>query len=382
MINKKNILLLGLFDTAITTARCFPQKDFIIHGMDYNEKLLGFKSRLIISKLLPNLNIDEKETLTFLQTWLKSQNKDIIIIPTSDEFILFVAKYRKELPNNAKFLIPDFSTITDLISRDIQFKSAEKCGLNVPPVLTEAEIIDGNKSNVFPVAIKPLDVNEWKRYFNKKGFVINDLLEFKDKLKVVKQSGAKFIIQKIITGDNSNNFEVNSLLLPGGKVYQHSIQKIRQFPDGFGTATAIKAVNMPKLEEYAKQFIIDQNLVGFSNIEFKYNSFDNKYYYIETNPRVWLQVNYTNKIGLNLPMIYFNYLIGNDKNSSFKVQNKGNWVDFLPDLLFYIRYRKEKKLSFFHYFKTWIGTKSTDLFSITDPNPFLSELVSKFKIKN
>ncbi len=382
MIKKENILLLGLFDTAITTARCFPKKEFTIHGMDYNEKLLGFKSRLIKTKILPNPNNNEKETLTYLLSWLKSKNDDVIIIPTSDEFILFVAKYRQEIPNNAKFLIPEYSNIIDLISRDIQFKSAEKSGLNVPSILTEIEIIDSNLSNIFPIAIKPLDVNEWKRYFNNKGFVINDLLEFKEKIKFVKQSGAKFIIQKIITGDNSNNFEVNSLLLPSGKIYQHSIQKIRQFPDGFGTATAIKAVNMPELEEYAKKFILDQGLVGFSNIEFKYNSFDKKYYYIETNPRVWLQVNYTSEIGLNLPMIYFNYLIGSKENSGFQVNNKGNWVDFLPDLLFYIRYRKDKKLRFFTYFKPWFDTKSTGLFSFSDPNPFLTELVSKFKTKN
>lgn len=201
-----------------------------------------------------------------------------------------------------------------------------------------------------------------------------ELNEIVDKL--IKEK-VRFMIQEMIEGENCNNYEVNSLYFPTGELFQHSIQKIRQYPDRFGTATSIKTCVNPELEEMASKLIRSMKLTGFTNIEFKYNNADKKYYYIETNTRVWLQVNFSAKIGINFPRLYYEYLTsGIFKKGILKIK-KGVWVNILPDILFWIRYREKYKMGFLGFLKSWFPFRATGLFSFRDPLPFFTELRSK-----
>lgn len=377
MINTKEnpVVILGLFDTAISTARCFNRSGIKVYGLDYNTKMLGFKSRLINAKKVTSPSIDEtiwkNEVIEFLTVFEKKP----VVIPTSDEFIKLFTKYRKDFEKISLFLLPEYEIIETIIDRSEQFDAIGKLGISVPQIFNENERI------TFPVVIKPNDINQWKRSFANKGFIVNNQNELNKYLALIKQNNVGFLIQKIIEGGNENNFEINSILMPDGKFFMHSIKKIRQFPDMFGTATAIEFACNKELEIYVEQIIKGLSLVGFTNIEFKFNKDDKKYYYIETNPRVWLQINFSKDIGLNFPLIYYNYLIGNDLGNVTILKSHGVWIDFLPDLLFFIRYRKIKKLNFFSFVKSWVGLKSTGLFSLSDPYPFIIEILSKFKIK-
>lgn len=369
------ILLLGLFDTAISTAQCFKGQAIKIYGMDYDTEHLGFKSNQIKSMVIPNPSINEKGVLEHILSWTSNQFSKPVIIPTSDAFIQFCSKFSEVLSEVSFFLLPNESAINTIIDREAQFKSVSNCGVMVPELM-DIKINDCENLK-YPVAIKPANVNEWKSAIKNKGFLIGNKIEFEQALQEVRRAKVRFLVQKVIEGENSNNFEVNSLYLPNGNIYQHSIQKIRQYPDKFGTATAIKVVENKYIEELSKKIIIEQGLFGFTNIEFKFNSDDEKYYYIETNARVWLQVSFSKQIGLNFPLIYYNYLVGNHSEQNYKIKKKGVWVDFLPDLLFYIKYRREKRIRLFSHFRSLIPIISTGLINIADPLPILVELKRK-----
>jgi predicted ATP-grasp superfamily ATP-dependent carboligase len=373
---KNPILLLGLFDTAISTAHCFRKQQIEIFGMDYKTEHLGFKSNRIKSITLPNPSINKSETLNFILNWIKTLKSKPVIIPTSDEFIQFCSEYNKLLSEVALFLLPGANAIETIIDRESQFKSVTNCGIKVPELL-QVDKLNSERIN-YPVAIKPANVNEWKKAMKNKGFLIRNKIEFEKAFQEVQNSKVHFLVQKVIDGENSNNFEVNSLYLPNGKIYQHSIQKIRQYPDKFGTATAIKVVENQYIEQLSKKLILEQGLFGFTNIEFKFNSDDGMYYYIETNARVWLQVNFSKKIGLNFPLLYYNYLVGNQVEPKLDMKYKGVWVDILPDLLFFLKYRKSKKIRFINYIRSLIPIASTGLMNMTDPLPILVELKRKF----
>lgn len=372
----QNILIWGLFDTAIMTARCFNDSNFKIYGMDYEKKHLGFKSRLIDAFEIPNPNLDEELWLKHVVDWLKKFEETFILIPTSDEFIFFASKYKKELSPYIISIIPDLVSILNILERDRQFELAVSSGLNVPkfyrgPVSLE-ELIALDFS--YPLAIKPVNSPEWKKSFSNKGFVFANYKDLAQKLPEINRSCVRYLVQEIIEGDNSCNFEVNSLYLPNGNLFQHTIKKVRQYPDRFGTATCIESTENKVVEELATKFIRSLNLIGFSNIEFKLDKFDGKYYYIETNPRVWLQVNFSMKLGLNLPKIYYDDLTGCFYNKSSDTLGSGKWVDFLPDIFFYFKYRRINNLKLTNFIKSWFPVKSTGLFSFTDPKPFFTGL--------
>lgn len=378
---KNPVLLLGLYDTAIMTARCFKRTSIPVFGMDYNTTKLGFKSKLIHSTICPDPKINEKLWLDFLLNWFQKHQQKVVIIPTSDEFALLCAKYQKELNPFVLSLIPDLNSLHAIIERDLQFNAAKECNIPVPDFITYNEIENHELSDelVFPLAIKPVNTVEWKKQMNNKGFIAENLNSYTEIINELKEKKLRFLVQEMIHGENENNYEVNSLFFPSGKIFQHSIQKIRQYPDRFGTATSIKNCIHPEIEKMAADYIRHLNLVGFTNIEFKYYQSDGKYYYIETNTRVWLQVNFSAKIGINFPLFYYNQLTQNDNEENFKIASlkNGVWVDFLADLLFWKKYRKLYKINFFTFIRSWFPLRATGLFSISDPKPIITELRSK-----
>lgn len=383
MKDNYNVLLLGLFDTAIMTARCFKGMDVKIFGMDYDIALSGFYSRLIKSIKIPDPKIDEKIWLKVLVRWLVDNGGNFILIPTSDEFVLLAAKYSDQIKKYCTALLPSYDTIITIIQRDKQFNSASDCGIYVPNFIKGEDYHQESigRELRLPVAFKPVNITEWKREFTTKGFIVKNEKEFSHSLSQLKNKNVRYLIQNVIEGDTSLNYEVNSLYLPNGQIIQHSIRKIRQFPDEFGTATCIEACNNKQIEELATKYIKKNNIFGFSNIEFKYNPSDQKYYYIETNTRVWLQVNYSKQLGINFPLIYYKYLIGIGISVPIKLQRNGKWVNLLSDILFWKRYHKKYSLSILKFLKSWLPLISTGLFSFTDPLPFIKDLNLRKQVK-
>jgi len=383
---KPSILLLGLFDTAIMTARCFKGEKLIVYGMDYNAKLNGFHSNLIKPVHCPNPNKHEILWVNFVRNWLINSKGPFVLIPTSDEFVYFYTKHHEKFKELCSALLPDFLNIKKLFERDKQFEEVKKIGINVPKFIVGPVSIDCLEKEKYslPLAVKPVNSPEWKSKFNNKGFVISEMEDLKKKIKLLNNYNIHYIVQEIIEGNNSNNYEVNSIYLPNGKIIQHTIRKIRQFPDRFGTATAIEHIEYPELETMANRIIQNMNLKGFTNIEFKLNKRDGLFYYIETNARVWYQVNYSQKIAINFPLMYYNYLTNGKFSLTQAVRNKGKWIDFLPDLLFFLKYKKKYNLSLYKHLKSWFPVISTGLFSLRDFKPFYKDLnisTKIFKIK-
>lgn len=378
-----NILLLGLSDTAIMTARCFKKyKSLKIYSLDYEERHNGFYSNMIKPLLTPDPSEGEEIWLMFIINWIKQINKRFIIIPVTDEFAYLTSKFRAKFNEYCSFILPEIDTLETIIERDHQFKAAIDAGLNVPPFSHRNPSYSYIKNNIkIPFAIKPVNVVKWRKSINKKGFIITNWEQLKNILDFVVSKKVDYLAQEIIEGDNNANYEVNSLFLPDGTILQHTIRKIRQYPDKFGTATCIEVSNNDEVKELASILIKNLGLYGFSNIEFKYSQKENKYYYIEANPRVWYQVNFSAKLGINFPVIYFEYLSNGTYQRRNSISGKGKWVDFLPDILFWKSYRKIYNLSLISLIKSWLPIYSTGLLSFKDIKPFIRDLNIKKKIK-
>lgn len=102
-----NILLLGLSDTAIMTARCFKKyKSLKIYSLDYEERHNGFYSNMIKPLLTPDPSEGEEIWLMFIINWIKQINKRFIIIPVTDEFAYLTSKFRAKFNEYCSFILP------------------------------------------------------------------------------------------------------------------------------------------------------------------------------------------------------------------------------------------------------------------------------------
>jgi predicted ATP-grasp superfamily ATP-dependent carboligase len=187
-----------------------------------------------------------------------------------------------------------------------------------------------------------------------------------------------FIIQQIIPGDCSNNFEYNALMVKG-VIMEHNVnRKVRQYPIDFGTGCCVWAVDNENVEAIGSRFVKENQIEGFSNTEFKYNLNTGKYFFIETNARVWQQIELTSKNNQNYVIKYYNAL-SNEKISIITKKTKANlrWVDLPTELLIFLRYRRQIKLKFTEFIKSIFSASCLGLLSLRDFGPFLNTVIFK-----
>lgn len=378
-VTKNAVFILSLFDTGLATSWILNKYHIHVWGFDYKKNQPGFFSNSMKTFLSPNPEAKCKEFIKLLVSESKKLDLKPILIPASDEYVSFVNNNRNILKNHFLFLLPEYHLTKLLLNKKTQLEWAESNGLNVPKFLFFSQV-DDLQNNIyeikFPLFIKPDNVTLWKKYFKEKGFVVNTKTELKNKISMITKKGIKCIAQEIIQGDCINNFEV-SVFYDGLKFDENviTIRKIRQYPLNYGFGCLIEKIRNKEIENIATKFVQDSNLLGFSNTEFKYDLITKKYYFIETNIRVWQQINITEIMGNNFALKYYNSLTGNQiQNRKRNNKSKIKWIAPFYDFSISKRLIKNKKLSVINWLRSLYGIRANGIFSISDLRPFLERL--------
>jgi len=368
------VFILSLFDTGLYAARLLRNTGISVYGFDHDPDNPGFYSKYVTSFLIPHPQTDPQKLFGILFEKRKEFNLRPILIAASENYLEFIFQYRQALEQEFLFLLPSNELLAKIIKKSAQFELAKKCGLSVPSYYVMNSANDLNKVDIpaFPVVIKGIDQPLWKNTIKKKTFVAknrDELLRIGNDL--LKQN-ISFIAQQIVRGDCTNNFEYNSLVANGVVIEQNVNQKIRQYPIDFGYGCCVQTVTNEEIVQLGARFVKENRIEGFSNTEFKKDPESGKYYFIETNARVWQQIELTNKSGQNFVLSYYNLLSNNQYAYKPKCRKTNlRWVDLPTDLLVYLRYRQQIGLGTFDFLKSTFCATNFGLLSLRDIKPFL-----------
>ncbi len=147
-------------------ARSLGRKGISVHGIDFNPMAFGMASRYLQAHLLPSTNDSEENKLQFLVDFGKKLGQKAVLFPVCDEDVILCSKERKELERYYLYVMPDHSTIINLLTKDGLTRSAEACEIPVPKMIipadiSELEVIAGQLA--YPVIIKPVYSPSWLR---------------------------------------------------------------------------------------------------------------------------------------------------------------------------------------------------------------------------
>lgn len=378
-MNKTPIVLLGLFDTGLYVAQSVSAYGIPVLGFDYDKGKPGFYSRHIKASLCPHPFTEPEKLLELITGVSEGLGFKPVLVPSSEEYVGFINRNSKELKKHFIFLVPEPGIMDNVLSKQGQFQLAESCKLLVPSyscIRTTADFeayLHGynNKS----VIIKAIDQPAWKAKIRKKAYITGNPEELNSIGFSLIQQGITFIIQDIIEGDCTHNYEFNALMINGKIAESCVIQKIRQYPPGYGAASCIQTIDKPEIEELGRRFVLQNNLQGFSNTEFKLNPSDGKLYFIETNARVWQQIRLTESLGQNFVLSYYMFLTsGNSVDSPANTgQKQVRWVDIYSDALLWWRFLRKTGMSAREYLVSIKSAKSYGLLTYKDIRPFLHE---------
>jgi predicted ATP-grasp superfamily ATP-dependent carboligase len=179
--------------------------------------------------------------------------------------------------------------------------------------------------------LKGRNGNAFRRITGRKALRLSDLTERERAALFTKIAPDQVIVQEVIQSDlpvvSICSFSVN-----GQIAGLFAYEKLRQYPDQFGTGTYLRSTRMPVLERVAETIIGIFNYTGISEIEFVRDRRNNRHRVIEMNPRTWKSVYFATKCGQNLVAKYLQFVGTGETSVDGDYASDRYWVDLATDI--------------------------------------------------
>ncbi|MEM3374796.1 MAG: hypothetical protein QXE31_06320 [Candidatus Woesearchaeota archaeon] len=329
-------------------------------------------SKYCIEKIKINNYLNKKEIFDILiknkDKWLNS-----LIIPGSDETLICVSYYKKELEKYYKLNVSDYNIVKQLINKELMYKIATKAKIPIPKTIFPKSIEDvkkeyKNKKINFPCILKPRERHLFYKIFKTKLFIIKNYNELILKYKLCEKNKLKMMITELIPGNDENLVSFVCYVKDGKITNEFQFHKIRQTPAFFGVARVCVSSNEEKLKIFVKNFLKEINFSGNCAFEFKYDERDKKYKFIEVNGRIILNVALSTKCGINYPYILYEDVINNNFIEINDFEKGIYWINLYADLkesLF------NQRPTLKEFFKPYFSKNVFAYESFSDPLPMI-----------
>ncbi len=386
--NRNKAVVLGVnYYIGLSTLRCLGKQGVYTVACDYDMDGYGLKSKYIKEVLVvEDLKKDQKKLLDDLIEYGKKQDLKPVLIPCHDHYVEFIDNNLNKLKKY--YLIPQTKQglYKEVMDKGTLLDLAEKHGVLAPPT------IDSNDKNIekrvedelgYPCIVKPTDSPAFVAVFSQKVFIVNNDKELKEALEKAEKHNLEVKVQKIIKGFDDHMYTFDAYLNQDAKVVHYmTARKERQWPINFGASVYIKQRYVPEIIEIGTKFLEDIGYKGFAEIEFKREEGTNNFYLIEINARITNFNQMIEKVGLNIPYIYYCDMIGEPLPPKYIKETTNIAFWYLFDDIFASRaYIKTKQLKLRNIFKSLRTKKVMAIWSIKDPKPTFKFLSNKIKNK-
>jgi len=372
-------VVLGLCPNGLGAIRSLGRNGIPVIGVDYKLGGPGFYSKYAKTELCPNPYLYPEQMCQFLMNIGNKLDEKGVLFPTSDEFVLFISRYRHELQNRFSFALPSDELVEALLNKRWQYVKAEETKTPYPQTFypeSMDDLYDIKDKIEYPSIIKPCYTHFWKdKGFDVKGFKINNKYELEAKLEYIFSLKVEVIVQSIIPGPVTNLFEVCTYMDKRSNPLCVFIKrKLRQYPGNMGLGSLMESIRDDGLANVALKLFASIAYHGIGEIEFKKDPRDNQFKMIEINSRLSLQNDLAAYCGINLPLIQYRDLNGDIVKFKGDYLEHEKWLWAEADFEAYKYLYMNKEITFFTWLKSLTETKSFALFAADDLKPFLKKV--------
>ena len=225
--------------------------------------------------------------------FLGSQNlyKNWLLMPTNDSHVEILGNNKDLLSKSFKVSTADQDALSFFFNKRLTYKLAENLGVKIPKtwIADSWEEIKQLKIS-FPCIIKPAIMHTFYSKTKKKVFVCNNYNELKKNYHIALSiiPNNEIIIQDIIPGNSEHQYSVCFMFDRKKPLVTLCARRARQHPPDFGNATTYaETVYIPEIIKNAKKILTEVQYIGVCEVEFKYDTRDSSYKFLEVNPRTW-----------------------------------------------------------------------------------------------
>ena len=385
MFDKVLILSAGVGAGHIRAAealeRAFLQNSPVV-GFYYSEQHFGRASRLVHTYPLARKQSSEAIAALLIARAAPFSGRPALFA-ASDEFAFLLAQGRDRLAGNFAFHWNSPETSSVVFDKPRMVRLCHQAGICSPRThVTEIgeDVATTARGFSFPCVVKPLRSFHTAFPPGQKNYVAAStpgLVEFYRRRPDL--LGTTFW-QEVIEGPDEEIYQCNVLITRSGVVSTICcVRKLRQHPRGYGNMcfgrteaneiVASKSLALLRLLEYR----------GFASIEFKRQARENRYYFIEMNPRLPRYCGLFADAGVNLPYLGYLDLVGaNDKPDRANHQKEDvYWLALGEDLSSFLADQRFHPRGLMRWILSIAKARSFAWWNMKDPAPFIRSIMRR-----
>lgn len=342
------------------------------------QRQLGSFSRYGLRIRMPTVEDEPQAWLEILEVAGSLLRAPPVLFALSDEHCAFVSRNAECLRRSFRFVLPEEETVRRILDKRQQYSAAEAAGIQVPPTFypEDAEDLVRIASKIdYPVILKPYTAHVGRpKISNRKVLVLQSAHELISAYSKCTASGARFMVQKIVAGKDDAIFWYSGFWdMHRREQAWFTVQKLRQFPPGFGDGSFQRTVEVPVVLQQSRRLLKVFRYRGLVMVEFKRDSRDGSYNLMEINPRTVSGNQLGISAGVDLPWIAYRNLAELDPaetlQQSFRLNVK--YVNEEWDVQAFAALRKSKELTLADWIRSLRGTRAWALFAWDDPLPLI-----------
>jgi D-aspartate ligase len=326
---KKKVIVLGGQYGALSVTKALAKENIQVILLAPSSHNHAWHSRFISQRVtIP----DAKDNgLLDLLINPKEDWEGALLIPTLDDYVIFISENRTELKKKYVFTVQDWGVARRIINKDLLYPQAQEIGVPTPRFFLPDSMEYLNKWRsefIYPCILKPYESYKFRDVYNRKVLMVHDFQELCEMFKDTSQNNLKVMISEIIPGDDSSIFSYRSYIDSQGNVLaEMCTQKLRQYPTNFGQGSVVRTIPLiPEIRDQALKLLKSFSYYGESSTEFRLDYRDNQYKLMEINIRPvvteWLFV----EAGINFPYITYLDLVENSRAKSSTYCHELYWI--------------------------------------------------------
>jgi D-aspartate ligase len=326
---------------------------------------------------VPNPMDDTSGLLDFLMG-SKEGWEGVPLIPTLDEYVIFVAKNSTELKKRYLFTVADWETTRRIINKDLLYLQAQKKGVCTPrfflPESTESLSALRNEL-VYPCILKPCESHLFDRSYGRKNFLVHDYQELFECFDRTQHDGLKVMVSEIVPGDDSSIHTYRCYLDERGDLLaEMCTQTLRQYPLGFGQGDVMRTIPMMQnIRKDTLRLLRSFPYHGESSTEFKFDHRTNEYKLMEINCRPVVPESLFDKVGINLSYLTCLDLSGKINTQPLVYQPEVYWIHNYWEVINFFTLLSSGKLNLREFIRPYFHEKVFAVPFLDDPLYFLIE---------
>lgn len=373
----RKVFILGNHIQALCLARQIKELDIEVNLFTDSRYSISRFSNAVEQTYLFQTMADLMEKISCLA----KNEKDILLFPTNDQMVDFLALNYKALDERFHLGIPVPETVAIFYDKRNTYQFAEKHGIPIPETWIPVNM-DNLKSISYdlpyPVVLKPAIMHSFHKMLGKKAFKCSTRQEL---LKKADEINACFpidqmIVQEYLSGGAKTLYSYGVFAVQGKPVASLMANRIRQNPMDFGNSTTYaKTCNIPEIKYSAEKILKKSHYFGLAEIEFMFDSKTGLYKFLEINPRAWKWHSISDGMNFSFIAKMIKYMNTGDTTEINTYDKEITWVERLTDLAVVSKEILKGRMRFADVLETYKAEKVYPVWSKKDVKPFFMYLL-------